>query len=185
LVGGGVFVVALVVVLGLFVFHWFGSSGSGPILTKKQVEAFLDSDFMEEVSGGLSADDYSHDHYSASDLEDDDLHPSCQGAVDMLIDGDNWSSWSSTVEVQRLAKRVSPRSVFDAQVRCEESDTSAEDLESISINEQDGGWWVSEDGDSDVAFVYGNVWLDLPAGEDDDETRELFKDFVAAIDAVK
>lgn len=186
LVGGGaVTAVAVIALLGLFVFHWFGGSGSGPTLTKSQTEAFLDSDFMQDLSDGTAADDYTYAPYSASDFEGEDIPESCQGLVDLMVDAESWSAWSSSVSVVRYPEALAPAAYVDAAVNCEGLDVDTEALGNVSIVKQGGGWRVtSNDDESWATLVYGNVWLNLDDTGDED-VEALFADFAAAVDSAK
>ena len=186
LVGGGAaVVVAVVAVLGIFVFHWFGgSSGSGPTLSKSQVDRFLDSDFMQDLTGD-DAGDYYHEFMDPDDVGV--VPDGCGAVVDLMANGDQWSS---TAQVIRFTGTVSPESFFGAVVDCPEFDVfDAELVEDVvsMFHEQNGGWWASGVERNEIIFVYGNVWLmadDSGTGSSAD-VKNLFEDFQAAIDTAK
>ena len=180
--GGAVVVVAVVAVLGLFVFHWFGgSSGPGPTLTKSQTEALLGSDFVRGLSGGTSVDGYSHETASASDFAGADIPQGCQAVVDLMTGADYWTS--SSVSVIRFEKSTPPDSLISTSSACSEYDP--ESFKGVAVNKQGGGWWIPDKSDGSVTLVYGNVWLAVSgrATDSDDKNIALLKDFMAAVDA--
>jgi len=144
------------------------------------VEAFLDSDFMRDISDGADVDDYSYNNYDYKD-GDITIPQGCEDLFANMVKGaDDWSFYD--VIVTRPAKRISPDSFIDAATGCALYED--DEFEEYSIHEQAGGWWVKDPAADDVTFVYGNVWLEVqPNRWSDNEIRELFKDFAKAVDA--
>lgn len=181
LVGGGVVALAVVAVLGVFVFHWFGGSsgsGSGPILTKSQVEAFLDSDFMASVSDDHGADAYAHRNQGGVLNVPD----GCEAAYEVMkTNTDQWTLSSPTVRVNRYSEAISMDDLMDGSATCEWFDPEL--VEGVSVVEQDGGWRSELDGTA--WFLYGNVEVQLSGFDDttDAELSALFDDYVAAVAA--
>ncbi|MCL2424286.1 MAG: hypothetical protein FWD11_10420, partial [Micrococcales bacterium] len=179
LVAGVAVVAGVVAGLGYFVFGWFGSTESGPTLTRPQVEALIASDFMREANGGRTPD-LTVDHLSASRLGSLNSCPTLRG---YLTDGDQWSGGG--ISVQRYEKKLSPQAFFDAAGECGPWKYTAEDYASLSVHAKDGGWWITDSTDDSLLIVYGNVWLSFPdRGKDgEDKITSLFQDFRTAVNA--
>ncbi|MCL2424288.1 MAG: hypothetical protein FWD11_10430 [Micrococcales bacterium] len=193
LAGGGVAVViAIVAVLGIFVFDWFGRGGSAPTLTKSQAERFVDSDFMQGLTGGDRLDDYLYDPY-----DPDTLGYHCDAADKIYLGGDSWETIPTSVSVFRFSSTLSPDQLFDTLEACfyEDiekgiADPDVTDFDTyrdkISVTHQGNGSWTIERSSGVATFFYGNIVLSFqPDSVQEDDLRDLFGQFTAAVDAAR
>ena len=181
LVGGAVVLVVAVAALGIFVFGWFGDGGSpssGPVLTKSQTEAFLDSGFMQDLSGGTSVSSYRYGH---RDSVVGDGAFECEGLMRLSAGSDSWTT--GDLALTRFPDTITPDAAIEAEKGCE--GRLADDLDRIKVHSQGGGWWVRDNNDGSLTLIYGNLWLTMeePVAASDSQRNDLFASFAKAADA--
>jgi len=178
LLGGAVVVVAIVAAMGVFVFGWFGAGDSAPpVLTKTQAEKFINSAYMQEFTGGIKVKDYTYQFADPADLDGWDVPDGCEDLISMQVGSHSWSS--GQYSVGRYSGVYSPKRLIDAKAKC--SLYGPETWEGFRVRDYDGGWWMRDKVAEGVTMVYGNVWLRYPGTATDDEIKEQFKDFRAAV----